>query len=130
MFATRVARTYLVASHRPNLFKARISDYDRRVPMPGGAAGSPWIDVDQTVTEFCKAHGRRVPDDSMICHIRIRIFVEPTKKVNRIAQMIRGGILRGSPREAVLYTGEMHGPMYNAKCAFVGASPVRLQLKS
>jgi uncharacterized protein len=31
--------------------------------MATGSAASPWIDIDQTVADFCKAQGRVVPDD-------------------------------------------------------------------
>jgi Fe-S-cluster containining protein len=39
---------------------SRRSDVDETEP---GLAASPWIDVDKTVTEFCKANRRPIPDD-------------------------------------------------------------------
>jgi Fe-S-cluster containining protein len=39
---------------------SRRNDVDETAP---GLAASPWIDIDKTVAEFCKAHGRPVPDD-------------------------------------------------------------------
>jgi Fe-S-cluster containining protein len=38
----------------------RRDDVDETAP---GLAASPWIDIDQTVADYCKAHGRPVPDD-------------------------------------------------------------------
>jgi Fe-S-cluster containining protein len=39
---------------------SRRNDVDETAP---GLAASPWIDVDQTVADFCKTHRRPVPDD-------------------------------------------------------------------
>lgn len=39
---------------------SRRDDVDEKAP---GLAASPWIDIDKTIADFCKAHGRPVPDD-------------------------------------------------------------------
>jgi len=39
---------------------SRRNDVEQTEP---GLAASPWIDVDKTVSEFCKANRRPVPDD-------------------------------------------------------------------
>jgi hypothetical protein len=39
---------------------SRRTDVEQTEP---GLAASPWIDIDKTVSEFCKANGRPMPDD-------------------------------------------------------------------
>jgi hypothetical protein len=39
---------------------SRRNDVDQ---TESGLAASPWIDIDKTVSEFCKATGRPMPDD-------------------------------------------------------------------